>query len=434
MFSEEWLLHLRVFTGGERLSPMPIAVAEKNSIYWQATEAQTPLMAKFLLAAGKPDKLADAPGGQNYLTADPAVLDRGLTVFAERCARCHSSKLPEPLGGMSDADGAPCAGGNYLTCWNSYWTSSKHDDFKAKMRGKAHEPGFLDNNYFSSEFRVPVTVLQTNACSPLATNALAGNIWDNFSSQSYKELPSVGEITVADPLSGEPRHYPMPAGGRGYTRPPSLIGLWSTAPFLLNNSVGDFYPDPTVAGRMQAFQSAIEQMLWPERRDVDPLLGDKGVGVIERTTSRSYLSVPAGYMPGWAVALRKPLGWLFPGVLDADGGLRIGPIPKGTPVGLIGGLNILSEATDLRSGVAKSWQVLSAALRARRDLAALPPDATDAQATEVFTPLARQLYALSKCPDYVINRGHYFRTDRFPEEPGLDDADKHALIEFLKTL
>ena len=32
----------------------------------------------------------------------------------------------------------------------------------------------------------------------------------------------------------------MPRDGRGYTRVPSLISLWSTAPFLLNNSVGKF--------------------------------------------------------------------------------------------------------------------------------------------------------------------------------------------------
>ena len=51
---------------------------------------------------------------------------------------------------------------------------------------------FLDDNYLSTELRVPVTLLETNACSPLATNAIAGNIWDNFSSQSYKDLPSVG--------------------------------------------------------------------------------------------------------------------------------------------------------------------------------------------------------------------------------------------------
>ena len=43
------------------------------------------------------------------------------------------------------------------------------------------------------------------------------------------------------------------------------------------------------------------------------------------------------------------------------------------------------------------------------------------------------LLALSKCPDFVVNRGHYFGTSMFKEEPGLSDADKRALIEFLKT-
>ena len=37
----------------------------------------------------------------------------------------------------------------------------------------------------------------------------------------------------------------------------------------------------------------------------------------------------------------------------------------------------------------------------------------------------------------MINKGHYFGTDMLDpaeKEPGLDDADKRALIEFLKTL
>ena len=48
---------------------------------------------------------------------------------------------------------------------------------------------FLQDNFLSTELRVPVSLLETNARSPLATNAIAGNIWDNFSSQSYKDLP-----------------------------------------------------------------------------------------------------------------------------------------------------------------------------------------------------------------------------------------------------
>ncbi len=91
------------------------------------------------------------------------------------------------------------------------------------MRDIVEQPDFLDDNFLSAEFRVPVTLLQTNACSPLATNAIAGNIWDNFSSQTYKELPAVGEVTVYNPMTGAPRQFKLPGGGRGYTRPASLI-------------------------------------------------------------------------------------------------------------------------------------------------------------------------------------------------------------------
>src|SRR5437764_1938479 len=125
---------------------------------------------------------------------------------------------------------------------------------------------FESDNYFSTELRVPVTLLETNACSSLATNALANDIWDNFSSSTYKNLPSVGTITVHHPLTGEARSYAMPAGGRGYIRPPSLISLWSSAPFLLNNTLGDFYWSGSVPDRMKSFDSGIEQLLWPEKR------------------------------------------------------------------------------------------------------------------------------------------------------------------------
>ncbi|HEV3075594.1 MAG TPA: hypothetical protein VHB47_14330 [Thermoanaerobaculia bacterium] len=55
------------------------------------------------------------------------------------------------------------------------------------------------------------------------------------------------------------------------------------------------------------------------------------------------------------------------------------------------------------------------------------------RALQAFKPLAVPLLELSKCPDLVVNRGHYFGTSYFKEEPGLSDDDKRALIEFLKT-
>ena len=87
------------------------------------------------------------------------------------------------------------------------------------MRDIVKADDFLDDNFLSNDLRVPVTLLQTNACSPLATNAIAGNIWDNFSSHRYKDLPSVGTITVHTTRSPARRsRTQMPAGGRGYTR------------------------------------------------------------------------------------------------------------------------------------------------------------------------------------------------------------------------
>jgi cytochrome c5 len=201
LFSEEWLLHFKPLIGGEQITPIEIKVARENSSYWETTEAQTPNMALFFLKTTAPHKLKDAPGGQAYLTKDAAQLTRGKVVFAERCARCHSSKLPVLAVGL---DPHGCAGTGYLDCWNKYWSWTKTDEFKQEMKKIVLADDFLENNFLSSDARVPVTLLETNACSPLATNAIEDNIWDNFSSRSYKDLPSVGTITVHHPLTGEP--------------------------------------------------------------------------------------------------------------------------------------------------------------------------------------------------------------------------------------
>lgn len=429
LFSEEWLTHFNPLIGGKRPTPIEIAVARKNSTYWEATEQQTPGLALFFLKSTAPHKLKDAPGGEKHLTKDKAKLTRGKEVFAERCARCHSSKLPTPAPGL---DPGGCSGSNYLACFDKYWQWTKTDEFKQKMRKIVLSPDFLDGNFLSAEFRVPVTLLQTNACSPLASNAIADNVWDNFSSQTYKELPSVGTITVFNPMTGEPRQYKMPAGGRGYTRVPSLISLWSTAPFFLNNSVGTFDPSPSVDARMKSFEDSIEKLLWPEKREKDAVLGDKVPGVIDRTTTTSFLRVSTGYLPDFLQDLVGPgsrwLPWLF-----GREGVEIGPIPKGTPVNLLANLQLLSESADPSERLAHDKKVLDLILKIKRDLKALPKDASDEEARKILANLADPLMDLSKCPDYVVNRGHYFGTSYAKGEPGLSDDDKHALIEFLKT-
>jgi hypothetical protein len=429
LFSEEWLLHFNALVGGKPTTPIEIAVARENSTYWLATEAQTVNMALFFLKSTAPHKLKDAPGGKAYLTEDRAKLSRGKVVFAERCARCHSSKIPAPAPGV---DPGGCAGSGYLDCWNRYWSWTKTDEFKTKMREIVLADDFLEGNFLSTDLRVPVTLLETNACRPLATNAIAGNIWDNFSSQSYKSLPSVGTITVHHPITGEARPYTMPAGGRGYTRPASLISLWSTAPFLLNNSVGKFEPSPSVEARLSSFEDSIEKLLWPEKREKDAVLGGKVPGVIDRTTTTSYLRVPAGYLPDYLQKLLGPLHRFFPW-LFGPGGVEIGPIPAGTPVNLLANLDLLSESPEPAERLKHAKKVFELLLRAKQDLKTLPKGASDEEARKVFANLVEPLLELSKCPDFVVNRGHYFGTGSFKEEPGLSDDDKWALIEFLKT-
>ncbi|XXX75789.1 cytochrome c [Sorangium sp. So ce134] len=428
-FSEEWLLHFNPLIGGKPTTPIPLAVARKNSAYWGATEQQTFATALYFLKSTAPHKLKDAPAGARYMTDDAAKLTRGKEVFAERCARCHSSKLPAKAPGL-DPDG--CAGPDYLTCFDRYWEWTKTDAFKKEMRAIVLKDDFLEGNYLSSDLRIPVTLLETNACSPLATNALKGSIWEDFSSHSYKELPAVGTITVHHPVTGEPRPFKMPGGGRGYTRVPSLISLWSTAPFLLNNTVGKFDPSPSVEARMASFQDAIEKMLWPERREKDKVLGDKVPGVIDRTNARSYLRVPAGYLPEQLRPLLSPLERVAPWLVG-EGGIEIGPIPKDTPVNLLANLALTSESAAPAERLAHGKKLLAVLLKLKRDLKALPENASDEEARRVFMDVTDPLLELSQCPDFVVNRGHYFGTSYFTQEPGLSDEDKRALIEFLKT-
>jgi hypothetical protein len=428
LFSEEWLLHFRPLIGGQPISPIRIADARKNSIYWQATEQQTPNMARFFLASTNPHYLKDAPGGPSYATEDADSLRRGKTVFAERCARCHSSKIPPLPEGL---DMENCNGKDYLGCWTRYWEWTKTDAFKTPMREMALADDFLKDNYLSSELRVPSTLMQTNICSPLATNAIAGNIWDNFSSQSYKDLPSVGTVKLRNPLTGAEYDYTLPGGGRGFTRPASLVSLWSTAPFLQNNSVGPFNPSPSVAARMQVFQESIEQMLWPERRKSDDLftrlnISGPGVGWIQRTTAESYVRVPEGYVPD---ELRGLLGLgqrLFP-FLFRNGEVEIGPIPKDTPVSLLTSIDVLGADLPAAEQGEHVKRLLALLDQIKRELS---------RKNDIFSSpeVMRAMLAVSKCPDYVINKGHYFGTSLMSEEPGLSDAEKHDLIGFLKTM
>src|SRR5439155_21632343 len=205
-----------------------------------------------------------------------------------------------------------------------------------------------------------------------------------------------------------------------------LVSVWATAPFLLNNSVGRFNPSPSVEARMASFDDSITKMLWPEKREKDAVLGDKIPGVVDRTSVTSWLRVPTGYLPDVLKDAQDLLQLIAPKLFD-QGGVEIGPIPAGTPVNLLANFDPLPPSTNLRERLAHDKAVVKAVVQLVRDLKALPQGATDEQARQVFSNVGAQLFSLSKCPDYVVNRGHYFASH-------LSDADKKNLIAFLQTL
>jgi len=282
---------------------------------------------------------------------------------------------------------------------------------------------FLEDNFLSTERRVPVDLLQTNACGPLATNALRGDIWDDFSSESYKTLPPVGELTVHHPVSGGAMPLQPLGNGRGYTRPASLVSLWTSAPYLQNNSVG--YVDYPYTERGYQTEESYGYSTVPVP------------GYIYRTTANSCLKVPRGYLPPIVRNNPRIFHWLAPWAFREDGSLAVGPFPKGFPINTVTNIEVLPD-NDEPMGMKHAWRLAKAGPALLSTFKQLGGACTDA---ELDAPGAQArveeimaengfidaLIGLSKCPDYVVNRGHSFGA-------GLSDSDKEALIAFLKRL
>lgn len=400
-YYEEWVRHFRPLVGIKKQTPISVKAAQANSPAWNWSERDAPKLAGYLIKYAKPHRLADAPGGSKYLTADAKTLEHGKVVFAQNCARCHSSKRP-PNG-----------------------VDPKSKEAIAWFEQSVTAGDFLDGNFLSSEARVPITEVKTNATRASATNALAGHVWDNFSSQTYKELPAVGAIDVWDPISRTDSKWTVPSPGRGYYRPPSLVSVWSAAPFLHNNAVGKHVHGISVEERMDAFNDGIEKMLWPEKRGGAAGNRDGAGGQstsLWLTTEESWLRVPESYLESRTLRrLLKPHMEIDPS--DGARYFAFGPIPKGTPVNLLANTNLelggVHKAGDLAKLLIESVKVMKDIKRQ-----GLTGDAATKRWLE--SDVVRALYALNSCPDFIEDRGHYFGTD-------LPDADKRALIEFLKT-
>jgi cytochrome c5 len=356
---------------------------------WMQTEARMPNMALYLSTHdGFPLKDAiEAEGkgsknGKDYLTTDADVLRKGKVAFADHCARCHSSKKPDNL--PEDAEAR-----------------------KKAWRDLVLRDDFLTDNYLSDDERYPCSELGTNIARALSPNWDAGGGYGQMSSLGFKQNQAGTEQVFDHDRAGKPIPLYNPLTGKHdikftaknlFYRTPTLVSIWATAPYLHNNSVGLYNGDPSVAGRMAAYEDGMTKLLWPERR--------LGVGSMLVTTQDSKL-------PDFFPMLMK----MMPEFSDLPGlDLGLINVPKGTPVNLLMNLHARDVKAVLQAYVDGILQG-----HPRSEFAELRTK-NHAQGQK---RLMEKLVEVSTCPDFIEDRGHTYGRE-------LSDDDKRALIEYMK--
>lgn len=579
-YSEQWnRLHNPVI-GFRPQRPFELATVQNKSVYWQATEAyRIPQLEAFFTYVSKtgatvtqPMKLGTLPEGRSRLEAHRADAALGRQVFLTHCAVCHSSK--QPIGQQfafaaqqsQDADHSPDPSTLTLPMrfadWERFKLGNEYRNYLTRLFAYASDESaqgrdFFADNYLSTDVRVPVTLVGTNSQRAVATNAMRGQVWDNFSSDTYKQLPAIGQIRFFNPFRssagvdewGNNDSYAPPAGGPGYYRPASLVGIWATAPFLHNNSLGLFNNDPSVAGRLQAYDDAIDRLLYRDKRSLSytqaqgpaapkdwrcamdfrerftagsgATTGGRSAdsGLLYRTTTHTWIDFPASFirpllvgvlgdrmtsflaLQVWlgiaaislllaflpralvaataltataaiAAALLRVIGldnlypWLWaipavglalacwllvhphsrrvPRLLFATsalvflgtgllgnafvnghlGPLKLGPIPKGTPINLLMNVNPQAPVMDLVRAVSGLTRGI---IRAHQYNLPMGDPPVHYEALAAFEAEAGPaLLKVSRSPDFVADRGHWFGEH-------LSDIEKRQLKAFLET-
>jgi hypothetical protein len=425
--------------------PFDMAVADRDFPEWGQTRSRLPALESYL-ATYTPMHLEDAEGGKYkgdlvipdaYKTGTDEqkarwkTVERGQVVFAENCAFCHSSKQPTDGDDRQAYDTLK----NFLVSGNGQEDDAirqAREKVKAYYRAAVAQVDFLANNTLTNDVRYPVSELKENAGRALASNAIAGHIWEQFSSPEYKALSPARPLTLYNPVTGNvDRTWQPPGDGRGYYRTASLVSIWATAPFLHNNSLGTFNGDPSVHGRVAVFNDAVRKLLWPGQRD--------GVKSIKRVSTRTSFNIRIATLGDAALQeLRsfKPELPTVPGVPDlklpnpfeiVEGKTLRFPVPEGTPINLLANINISDPAKRVKAVLGYVKYV------AQTDIAAtlrkLPVGGNEL--AKVPDRLAKQamdeLLKLSDYPDLVEDHGHEYGAN-------LGDDDKRALIEYLKKL
>jgi hypothetical protein len=331
------------------------------------------------------------------------AVKRGREVFADKCARCHSSIPESAAGPFADRD------------------------FHAL--NESH-PRRVRADFLGNDRPTAVTEVGTFRCRALHSNHLTGHLFGEYGSQTLHAQKIVPDIPERDEFKD---------GGRGYYRNISLVNVWATAPFMHNNAIGpelcgkaanaenDFgraryvgadgkllasqpacVPfDPSVEGRFALYKRSMHELLHPKERGIKSTLTDSEIvidlglrswdGREEKTRfGFGQVTIPKGVHPGFLNGLlhKQLVGDLFlakhdPKRLEAEG--KKERIPE---------LQAMADAL-----IAKPSRFVDL-IREKK-------------------PFLDKYY--ETCMAQVENEGHRFGED-------LPEADKKALTAFLATL
>lgn len=241
-------------------TPIDMAACAQACQFFDAEQADVSDECAFIndAASTPPPSLLAAPGGTRYVNQGQAI--RGKQVFDQNCAGCHSNGQAAPHNVFSD-----------------------------------------DKMHFASGYNPligePSGDVGTNECRSLTTNWMAGSIWAEFSSDEKK------------------------AEGPSWYRDVPLLGVWATAPFFHNNRLGTYSQDPSVAGRVAAFEEAYNEL-------VNPWLRNE-LGSIQVTTAAitvDGITLPAGTPVGLFANLDTSTGKLLCSDLVENGGHYFGAL------------------------------------------------------------------------------------------------------------
>ncbi len=330
---------------------------------------------------------------------------RGRLVFAENCARCHSS-IPESVGGP----------------------------FKNRDFAKVSDTTGIREDWLGNDVATLAKDVDTFRCRALHSNHMSGHVWQEYGSETLRARPK-------DPNIREPSD-----GGRGYYRNISLVNVWAHAPFMHNNAIGpelcgapantnnDFYRatyldgsgslaanppacwpyDPSVEGRLKIYKESMRQLLNPKER----------IPKVTKLDQDIILDIGPKLWDGDEE--KKLFGFTL-------------TVPKGTNAGLLGNfqhkefiVDLVLAKTDrakLEAKLEKSYGKEKA-----KDIASQMKDVADevlknpgnlVAAIGKRLPLVLDVY--SSCTADVENAGHRFGED-------LPVTDKNALTAFLATM